>query len=95
MLHVITKVDMNGLYLLNGACRDQSLYEAHMVSHIYGISIDLITFDLGWPLNIKSNIIEFLMGCIFWMVHVMTKIYLKHIGSHIHVYGLSVDLMIF
>ena len=31
------------------------------------------------------------------MVHVMTKIYLKHIGSHIHVciYGLSVDLMIF
>ena len=37
------------------------------------------------------------MGCIFGMVHVMTKQNLleTHIGSHIHVYGLSVDLMIF
>ena len=29
----------NGLYLLNGACYDKSLYETHMVSdiHVYGI----------------------------------------------------------
>ena len=29
------------------------------------------------------------------MVHVMTKFHMTLIGSHIHVYGLSVDLMIF
>ena len=46
---------------------------------MYGISVDLITFDLGWPLKVKSNIIEFLMGFIFWMVHAMTKFYMKHI----------------
>ena len=88
----------NRLYLLNRACHDQSLYETHIVSHIYGISVDLITFDLWWPLKIKSNIIEFLMGFIFWMGHVMTKFCMKtYRGSHMYmyVYGFSVDLMIF
>ena len=43
--------------------------------------------------QIKYNWIKY---NIFWMVHAMTKFYMKHIiGSHIHVYGLSVDLMIF
>ena len=41
----------------------------------------------------QIKVIEFLMGCIFWMVHVMTKFCMKHIN--IHVYGLSVNLMIF
>ena len=36
----------NRLYLLNGACYDQSLHETHVVSHIYCISVDLKTFDL-------------------------------------------------
>ena len=34
------------LYLLNGACYDQSLHETHIVSHIYCISVDLMIFDL-------------------------------------------------
>ena len=54
------------------------VYMKHIWWVIYGISVDLITFDLGWPFKVKSNIIEFLMGCIFWMVHVMTKFYMKH-----------------
>ena len=37
----------NGLYLLNGACYDKSLYETHIVSPIYGILVDLMNFDLG------------------------------------------------
>ena len=63
---------------------------------MYGISVDLITFDLGLPLKVKSNIFEFLMGCIFWIGHVMTQFYMKHIEEVIYMYnGLSVDLMIF
>ena len=42
----------NGLYLMNGACYDQSLHETHIVSHI---SVDLMIFDLGWPLYVKSR----------------------------------------
>ena len=35
----------NRLYLLNGACYDQSLHDTHIVSHIL-YSVDLKTFDL-------------------------------------------------
>ena len=39
---------LDGLYLLNGACYDQSLYETHIRGHIhvYGLSIDLMIFEL-------------------------------------------------
>ena len=75
----------NGMYLLNHACHDQSVYETHIVSHIWYFSWPHY-FDLGWPLKVKSNIIEFLMGCIFLMVHVMTKFYMKHIYEVIYMY---------
>ena len=34
------------LYLINCASYDQSLYEMHIVIHIYGLSVYLMTFDL-------------------------------------------------
>ena len=40
----------------------------------------------------QIKVFEFLVGCIFWMVHVMFIFYMKHIQD---VYDLSVDLMIF
>ena len=60
---------------------DQSLYETHIVSHIWYFSWPHY-IDLRWPLKVKSNIIEFLMGCIFWMVHVL--IFFLH-ETHIEV----------
>ena len=65
-------------YLRNGACYDQSLYETHMVSHIWSFSLP---HDI-WPwMTFKGQIkvIECLMGYISWIVHVMTKVYMKHI----------------
>ena len=52
----------------------------------------------SWPwtwMTFKGQIevIEFLMGCVSWIVHVMTKVYMKHLYSKS--YGLSVDLMTF
>ena len=63
----------NGLYLLNGACYDQSLHAMHIVSHIYGLSVDLMIFDLGWTMTFKGQIkvFECLVGCISWIVHVI------------------------
>ena len=45
-----------GQYLRNGACCDidQCLYEAHIQSH-YDLSVDLVIFDLGLPLRVKSR----------------------------------------
>ena len=43
-----------GQYLRNGACCDQCLYEAYIYIAIYDISVDLVTFDLGIPLKVKS-----------------------------------------
>ena len=43
-----------GLHLLNGACYDQSVHATHTVSHIYDISVDLVIFDIGWPIKVKS-----------------------------------------
>ena len=62
----------NGMYLLNHACHDQSLYETHIVSHIWYFSWPHY-FDLGLPW------MTFLMGCIFWMVHIMTNLHETHI----------------
>ena len=36
------------LHLLHGASSYQILHETHLVNHIYGLSVYLITFDLGW-----------------------------------------------
>ena len=36
------------LHLLNGASSYQILDETHIVNHIYGLSVYLITFDFGW-----------------------------------------------
>ena len=44
-----------GQYLRNGACCDQCLYETHIQSHIYDLSVDLMIFDLGLPLKVKSR----------------------------------------
>ena len=41
---------------------------------IYALSVDIL---MTFKCIIK--VIEFLVSCIFWMVHVMTKIYMKHI----------------
>ena len=59
----------NGLYLLNGACYDKSLYETHIVSH-YGILVDLMTF-IG---QIKYN-------CAFNRLYLLNgdQVYMKHI----------------
>ena len=54
---------------------------------MYGLSIYLVTF------KDKIKVIEFLMGSIFWTVHVNTKVYMKRIQQVI--YGLLIDLMIF
>ena len=61
MVHAMTKVYMKQIEYI-----------------IYCILVDLMTFDLGWALikdKIKNNSF-FCVGCIFWMVHVMTKIYM-------------------
>ena len=39
-------IHFKGLCLINDASYDQSLYEIHIVSHIYGLSVYLMTFDL-------------------------------------------------
>ena len=46
---------------------------------MYGLLVDIMTFNLGLHLKVNPNIIELCMGCIFWMVHVMTKIYMQRI----------------
>ena len=48
------QIEYNGLCLLNGACYDQSLHITQIVSHIYGISVDLMILDLGWPLALDD-----------------------------------------
>ena len=66
------------------------VYMNHIYNVMYGISVDLMSFDLGWPLKVKSNIIEFLMGCIFWMVPCYYKnLYVTHIVSHCMVFQLT------
>ena len=40
---------------------------------MYGLLVDLMTFK-G-----QIKVIEFLMGCISWVLYVMTKVYMKHI----------------
>ena len=67
----------NGLYLLNDACYDQSLHETHIVSHIYMViqltSWSLTLKDLWHWMTFKGHIevIECLVGCISWIVHVI------------------------
>ena len=41
------QLNFYGLYLLNGACYDQSLHETYIVSHIYGLKVDIMILDLG------------------------------------------------
>ena len=74
----------------NGACYDQSLYEAHILSHIWSLSWP---HDI-WPwMTLKVNQGNWvLMGCISWVVHVMTKVYMKHILSHIWYFSWPHDL---
>ena len=44
-----------GQYLRNGACCDQCLYEVHKYKVIYDLSVDLVIFDLGLHLKVKSR----------------------------------------
>ena len=48
------QIKYNGLYLLNGACYDQCLHITQIVSHIYGLSFDLMILDLGWHLALDD-----------------------------------------
>ena len=77
----------NVLYLLNCACHDQSLYEAHTVSHIWYFSWphDLwpwMTFKGQIKYNWVFNLLYLLNGaCYDQSVHE------THIGSPIRVYS--------
>ena len=44
-----------GQYLRNGAYCDQCFYEAHIYEVIYDLSVDIVTFDIGLHLKVKSR----------------------------------------
>ena len=84
-----------GLYLLNSPGHDQSLYEKHIVSHMWYFSWPhylwpWMTYKGQIKYNWVFNGLYLLYGACY--NHILHE---THIGSHIHVYGLSVDLMIF
>ena len=77
----------NGLHLLNGACYEQSLHEIHIVSHTYGPSVNLMIFDLGWPLTLgdlwsSNQGIECLVVCISWIPWLFPD-FLQFLPDHI------------
>ena len=85
----------NGLYLLNGAFYDKSLHATQIVSHIYGLSVDLMIFDLGWlwhwiTFKCQINVFEWLVGYISWIVHVIIGICVNNEQIWLPgIYGLS------
>ena len=85
----------SGLYLLNRACHNQSLYETHIVSHIWYFSWP----HYLWPWMIFKGQIKY--NCVLNGLFLLNGacydqiLHETHRGCHIHVYGLSVDLMLF
>ena len=70
-------------YLRNGACCDQCLYEAHIICKvIYGLSVDLVNFDLGLPLKVKSRLHTFKELCLINGALYDQSLYEIHISSH-------------
>ena len=77
---------INGLYRLIGAYYHQCLHDTHIVSHIYGLSVDLIIFDRGWPwftLNCQIRVIDCLVSCISLIVYVTIWICVNNVLIHV------------
>ena len=81
-----------GQYLRNGACCDQCLYEAHIYKVIYDLSVDLVIFDLGLPLKVKSRLQTFKELCPINGASYDQSLYEMHIASHIWPFSLPYNM---
>ena len=77
-----------GQYLINGACCDQCLYE----SQIQNLSVDLVIFDLGLPLKVKSRLQTFKELCLINGASYDQSLYEIHIASHIWPFSLPYNM---
>ena len=66
-----------GQYIRNGAC-----------CVIYGLSVDLVIFDLGLPLKVKSRLHTFKELCLINGASYDQSLYEIHIASHVWPFSL-------
>ena len=64
----------------------------HIYKVIYGLSVDLVIFDLGLPLKVKSRLHTFKELCLINGASYDQSLYEIHIASHIWPFSLPYNM---